>query len=252
MSLNVKLLSLFAAASLSLVACSSETNNEEIESTESTDQSQAGEEGESEMKITVEPYNLDSLTVLVNKETNLPEDHVPNDLVTIDVPVVNQESVEINQLRQEAADRLSDLFDAAAADGIELVARSGFRSYSTQDTLFNNYVANHGYEEASRFSAKPGTSEHQTGLAMDITSAEVGYDLVEEFINTESGSWLADHAHEYGFVMRYPQGKEDITGYQFEPWHYRYFGQELSRYLYEEDLTYEEFLENNEQADIQS
>lgn len=89
-------------------------------------------------------------------------------------------------------------------------------------------MANYGQEAADRFSAKPGASEHQSGLAMDITSADVDYQLTTDFINHESGQWLANHAHEFGFVLRYPEGKEHITGYQYEPWHYRYFGEKVA------------------------
>lgn len=105
-------------------------------------------------------------------------------------------------------------------------------------------MANYGQEAADRFSAKPGASEHQSGLAMDITSADVDYQLTTDFINHESGQWLANHAHEFGFVLRYPEGKEHITGYQYEPWHYRYFGEKVATYLFENQITYEELVES--------
>ncbi|WP_277630920.1 M15 family metallopeptidase, partial [Atopococcus tabaci] len=172
---------------------------------------------------------------------SLEEDYAPEDLVTVEVPTV-LEDPEIKQMRKEAADALKDMFDAAEKDGITLFARSGYRSYQTQVSLFQNYVSNHGEEAASKYSARPGQSEHQTGLAMDVTSESVNYQLTEEFGNTPEGEWVRENAHRYGFIIRYPKGKEAITGYIFEPWHLRYLGSELAADVHESGLTYEEYL----------
>ncbi|RFB18581.1 D-alanyl-D-alanine carboxypeptidase family protein [Bacillus sp. HNG] len=143
---------------------------------------------------------------------------------------------------KEAADALEQLFAGASNDGITLHAQSGYRSYGTQNMLYDSYVRAHGEEEASTFSAKPGQSEHQTGLAMDVTSDSVDNQLVQEFGETVEGKWVAEHAAEFGFIIRFQQGKEDITGYMYEPWHLRYVGVEHAKYMTEHGLTLEEYL----------
>ena len=187
--------------------------------------------------------NEDSIEVVVNKERNLRDDYIPEDLVTItDVPTCLA-NPEINQLRKSAADALTDMFEAAMDElKIQLFARSGYRSYNTQVSLYNGYVNNHGKEAADKFSAKPGQSEHQTGLAMDITSESVNLQLTEDFGDTDEGKWVSDNAHKYGFIVRYQKGKEDITGYMYEPWHVRYVGVDLATEVYESGLTLEEYL----------
>lgn len=131
---------------------------------------------------------------------------------------------------------LSEMFDAAAADGISLWVASGFRSYDTQNWLYNNYVAQDGKAAADTYSARPGHSEHQTGLAFDLNY------VADYFAYTPAGIWLADNSWKYGFVIRYPAGKEEITGYKYEPWHVRYFGKDVSKALYESGLCLEEYL----------
>lgn len=191
----------------------------------------------------VEKENQDpTITALVNKQNSVGETYEPTDLVKLDVPTV-LENPEVNQLRKVAADALKAMFEDAKKSDIYLYARSGYRSYQTQNQLFNSYVENHGKEAAARFSAEPGQSEHQTGLAMDVTSESVNFQLDESFGETTEGVWLREHGHEYGFIIRYPQDKEDITGYIYEPWHIRYLGVELATKVYESGLTYEEYLE---------
>lgn len=186
-------------------------------------------------------FEADNQWVLVNKEYGLAEDFVPDNLVTVDVPTIS-EMLEVNQMNKVASDQLTQLFDAAKRAGHDLYALSGYRSYQTQDTLYNNYVAQHGQEAASKFSAQPGHSEHQTGLAMDVTSAAVNYELSQAFGETEEGKWIAENAFRFGFILRYLQGKEHITGYMYEPWHFRYVGKEMAQLLHERELTYEEYL----------
>lgn len=187
--------------------------------------------------------NQDSIEVVVNKERNLSDDYVPNDLVTItDVPTCLA-NPEVNQLRKIAANALTTMFEAAMEElEVQLYARSGYRSYNTQVSLYNGYVSNHGKEAADKFSAKPGQSEHQTGLAMDITSDSVNLQLTEDFGDTDEGKWVSENAHKFGFIVRYQKGKEDITGYMYEPWHVRYVGEELAKKVYESGLTLEEYL----------
>lgn len=132
---------------------------------------------------------------------------------------------------------------AAMENGIELVAFSGFRSYEYQQTLYDRYVKRDGKEAADRYSARPGYSEHQTGLAFDI--GEKGREnlwLTNEFGDTEAGQWLAQNAHKYGFILRYPKGKEEITGFMHESWHFRYLEGELATRVFEAGVTLEEYL----------
>ncbi len=135
-----------------------------------------------------------------------------------------------------AASALAKMINAAAADGITLYQISGFRSYSTQQTLYNNYVARDGKAEADRYSARPGHSEHQTGLAFDLNSLE------QSFGETAEGKWLAENCWKYGFIIRYPQDKEAVTGYMYEPWHVRYLGVETATKVYNSGLCLEEYL----------
>ena len=189
--------------------------------------------------------NYTAYDSVVNKQRNLPANYEPEDLVTVEVPTCLP-NPEIRQLRQKASDALTEMFKAAEDDGIRLVARSGYRSYQTQKALYSNYVAQHGQENADRFSAAPGQSEHQTGLAMDVTAESVGLQLDEKFGDTLEGQWVAQNSHHYGFIIRYPEGMESITGYLYEPWHLRYLGNPLATLVYESGLTLEEYLESFE------
>ena len=183
----------------------------------------------------------ESITVVVNKERRLPDGYEPPDLVEPNVDFYAAEGDPKRQLRKEAADALEELFGIAEEEGLELVAVSGYRSYQRQKTIYNNSVKKNGEEHANQYSAKPGTSEHQTGLAMDVASSQLVSVLEPSFIETDEGQWLHDNAHRAGFIIRYPDGKENITGYNYEPWHLRYVGKELATEIYKQQLTLEEF-----------
>lgn len=184
-----------------------------------------------------------ALDVVCDKVRNLPKDYAPTDLVPItDFPTV-LDNPEVNQIREVAYDSLVELVAACKEDtGIQLYGRSGYRSYNTQVGLFKSYVAAHGEAEASKFSARPGTSEHQTGLAIDLTSKNMNYQLDTNLIDFEEGKWLADHAYEYGFIIRFIEGEDDITGYMYEPWHIRYLGVEMATEVHDSGLTLEEYV----------
>ena len=188
----------------------------------------------------------DELT-LVNKEHPLPPEYVPSDLVVPNVPFSFAEDHPKKQMRQEAAEALENLFAAAAKDGIHLVAVSGFRSYERQEAIFQRNASQMGEAEANRVSARPGESEHQTGLAMDVSAASVDYRLTEEFGSTEEGRWLQNNAARFGFIIRYPKEKEHVTGYQYEPWHLRYVGSSAAQTIANKALTFEEFLSQGNQ-----
>ncbi|MCK8825845.1 M15 family metallopeptidase [Fuchsiella alkaliacetigena] len=183
-----------------------------------------------------------SRLVLVNKEQGLAPDFIPPDLIVVDIPFPFAENSSRKKMRWEAAWMLENLFKQAEKEGIDLVGVSGYRSYQRQEEIFKQQVLLRGVEEAKRVSAKPGHSEHQTGLAMDLSTAELNYRLSEEFAQTEAGRWLAEVAPYYGFIIRYPEDKEHITGYRYEPWHIRYVGIEEALEITKKGITLEEYL----------
>ncbi|MBR5515375.1 MAG: M15 family metallopeptidase [Clostridia bacterium] len=135
-----------------------------------------------------------------------------------------------------ANNALQQMFSAASNAGISLYVVSGFRSYDTQYNTYYGYVSRSGQADADRYSARPGHSEHQTGLAFDLNSLE------QTFGNTKEGKWLKANAHKYGFIIRYPEGKESVTGYMYEPWHVRYLGTDIATDVFESGLCLEEYL----------
>ncbi|TVX98783.1 M15 family metallopeptidase [Cohnella terricola] len=188
--------------------------------------------------------NTSSLYVLVNKKRNLPANYEPRDLVVPDVAFSFSGNSPKKKMRKEAAAALEKLFKAAEKDGIELKAVSGYRSYATQKSIFENNANTKGEEVANRTSARPGQSEHQTGLAMDVSSASVGYGLEESFGKTKEGKWLAKHAADHGFIIRFMKGKETVTGYSYEPWHVRYVGKEVAKDITKKNVTLEEYFDD--------
>ena len=139
-------------------------------------------------------------------------------------------------LSKELSSAFASMKKAAAADGISLFIVSGFRSYGYQASLYEKYVARSGKQEADRYSARPGHSEHQSGLAIDLNSA------ASSFAGTREAVWLADNSWKYGFIVRYPKGKESVTGYMYEPWHMRYLGKANAEKVYKSGLCLEEYL----------
>jgi len=184
--------------------------------------------------------NPSDITVLVNKVYRLPADYRPADLVVPNVAFIFKEADDKRLMRKEAAQALESMFAAAKQGGIHLAGVSGFRSYETQKNLFEYYVKVQGEETARRYSAEPGHSEHQTGLTMDVSGSTGQCAADDCFAGTAEAEWLAKHAHEYGFIIRYPKGKEAITGYAYEPWHLRYVGTALSKQIAAKGVTMEE------------
>ena len=181
---------------------------------------------------------------LVNKEFGLPDGYTPEDMVRPDVLFsFGDQDIEKSYLRKEAASALEEMFNAAKKDGVILYAVSGYRSYDRQSVLFNAEVDKVGEKKAEEAVAYPGNSEHQTGLAMDISAESADFLLTEDFEDTKEGKWLHEKAYLYGFILRYPKGKEDITKYKFEPWHYRYVGKKSAKDIFENNWTLEEYFE---------
>ncbi|MGO1319346.1 MAG: D-alanyl-D-alanine carboxypeptidase family protein [Galactobacter sp.] len=177
------------------------------------------------------PTNPADLGVLVNKEHPLqPSTYAPGDLA----------SLGDEKLRKQAATALRKLLADAQKDGHPLMLLSGYRSAERQETLHQNYVEINGQSKAERFSARAGQSEHQTGLAADVGNGKC--DVKVCFGTTDAGKWVAEHAHEYGFIVRYPKGQEKVTGYDYEPWHLRFLGTELTEdYVASGAKTLEEY-----------
>ncbi len=180
-----------------------------------------------EFKVTVKAQEKIEITyidgiLIANKTYPLPSDYNPGE-------------------NTEARAALNKMFADAKAEGkakkidLNMWVCSGFRSYTVQKNLYNSYVSRDGVKNADRYSARPGYSEHQTGLAFDINYAD------SRFTGTAQAVWLAENAHKYGFILRYPEGKESVTGYMYEPWHYRYIGVENAEKIYASGLTLEEY-----------
>jgi LAS superfamily LD-carboxypeptidase LdcB len=178
--------------------------------------------------------------VLVNKTHSLPAGYVPKSLVYPNVSSANKSKT---RMTAEAASALEALFAKAMQDNIKLTAISGYRSYELQNTIFASNINKYGSAgAANQFSARPGQSEHQTGLAMDVSSPSVNFTLTQSYGQTREGKWLKENAPKYGFIVRYTKGNENITGYQFEPWHIRYVGKSASLEIASRNITLEEFL----------
>lgn len=191
-----------------------------------------------EPEPTIDPAvftDTDSLLLVANKVHKLPEGYVPADLVDANQYGANGRE---SYMRLEAAQALGEMTAAAANDGVYLSFSSAFRSAERQAELYNHYVSvNKSTEVADTISSRPGYSDHQTGLALDFIEG-TDADFNPWFEDTASGNWLREHAHEYGFIMRYPKGKEEITGYAYEPWHFRYIGVDYATAIWEVDQFY--------------
>lgn len=169
------------------------------------------------------------IKALCTKLYSLPEDYIPEDLVYITGTGY--------QLRREAAAEFANMQRAAMSEGLYFYIYSAYRSYDTQQYLYETYSLRDGTEGADEYSARPGHSEHQAGLAVDLMSVNGS-----EFASTAEFEWMINNAHKYGFILRYPDGYSDITGYTFESWHWRYIGPEDATRMYEENIsTYEEY-----------
>ena len=182
-----------------------------------------------------------STTVLVNRKYLLPSTYIPKNLVIPNVDISFSDVYDKRKMRKVAATALEKLFAAAEKKGIKLYGVSGYRSYARQKEIYDRNVAVRGKAATDAVSAMPGSSEHQTGLTIDVSSQSVSYRLDQSFGDSKEGYWLGKLCEVYGFIIRYPYGKEKITGYSYEPWHIRYVGTTVAAYLFKNDLTLEEY-----------
>ena len=192
------------------------------------------------MKAAMPDKNMEGTMFLINRQHAVSEFFVPETLRKVEATGMSQ------SMRDDAATALEEMFAAAKEEGVTLSTVSGYRSYSKQSTIYARKKASQGEEEADRVSARPGTSEHNLGLAADIVSADWysnHSDLTADFEQTPQFAWLKAHCAEYGFILRYPQGKESVTGVTYEPWHYRYVGREAARIIMQRGITLEEYKE---------
>jgi len=184
--------------------------------------------------------NFGSDLVLLNKKYYLPSSFIPSDLR--EVSVNKNKSIE---LPSHVADNVEAMFADAIADGVVIYLASGYRSYDYQEGIFSRRVANKGFEEAQTVVAIPGQSEHQTGLAIDVTSENMGFGLDQSFDQDPAYDWMIANSYKYGFILRYLKGREDDTGYIYEPWHYRYVGDvEMAKKIMESGMILEEYFED--------
>ncbi len=193
------------------------------------------------MDLDKEPYedmikatNLNSINILVNKHNYLTEDYVPENLENIN----SSYALSNMKMVSEAKNAFENLSKDAAKQNLKVIAMSTYRSYEYQVDLYNRYVKTDGKEAADTYSGRPGNSEHQTGLAVDVYNVK---DTYTNFEKTKEYTWMQDNAYKYGFILRFPKDKENETGYEFESWHYRYVGLEAAKYIKEHNISFEEY-----------
>ncbi|WP_088043652.1 D-alanyl-D-alanine carboxypeptidase family protein [Bacillus sp. EAC] len=249
---------------LNFTACSSKNNNSPIQNEKNTEKQLSKKKDKSSRNISLTENNQQiklnnmkisnknqaihtitqpaTISVLVNKQYFLPKNYTPKNLVYPNVSFIFKEKIEKRKMRKEAALALQKLFAGAKKDKIFLSGVSAYRSYATQKAVFNRYVKEDGYANARKYSALPGSSEHQTGLSIDVSSSTGKCAAQSCFGSTKEAKWLASKSANYGFIIRYPKGKESITGYKYEPWHIRYVGISTSKQIKKRNLTLEEYL----------
>lgn len=174
-----------------------------------------------------------SIDMLVNKHYKLDEDFVPDDLVEFDQEYCNDEVQEGNR---EAVVAFKNMYEAAKKEGLGLVINSSYRSYQDQENICNTFKDLYGEGYVTKYVALPGFSEHQTGLAFDIGST-----TSKVFVESKEYEWMKENAYKYGFILRFTKANAYITGFRSEPWHYRYVGKKIAKYIYENDISFEEY-----------
>jgi len=178
--------------------------------------------------------SIDTNQVLVNKFYYLDKNYIPKNLTKISSAYSSSD----RYLIDVAKISFEYLAKKAKSEGYTIRAVSAYRSYNYQTNLYNNYVKTDGVKNADQYSARPGFSEHQTGLAIDVDNKSTDFNNFEK---TKEFSWMQENAYKYGFILRYPKNKENITGYIYEPWHYRYVGIEIATFIHKNNITYEEY-----------
>ncbi len=188
------------------------------------------------------------ILILVNKKHPVNALFTPNFLVTPAIPYKKPIKLEKTKMVCQAAISLTAMIKESRLDGMSIIGISAYRSYETQRNIFLRSVMKKGLRHAEQYIALPGYSEHQTGLAIDVSSPDCSFELDEAFAGTKEYGWIKKHAHLYGYIIRYPKGKEEITGYAYEPWHIRYVGVEAATLIHDKGITLEEYLLETQHA----
>ena len=243
---KIALSALCAMLALALMVCAQAEERLDLSLLEGIEEAASIEEpltdgapaGEWTYPISYELLTTSSYLVLANKESLLSEDYIPEDLVNLTCRKISYDPI---QMRETAANALSTMFDAASADGVTLYAHSGYRSYRTQNTMYYNRLKSHNGKDDGVVQY-PGASDHQTGLGIDvINKAGIGKRFTNAFAGTKEGQWIAEHCWDFGFVLRYQEDKEAITGITYESWHLRYVGVQVAQYMRQKHYCLEEF-----------
>ena len=174
--------------------------------------------------------------LLCNKFYKLPDNYEPEDLVNWNSKYYYGD---VQVTKQEVYDAFIDMWNAANNEGIYLIVNSSYRDYASQEELYNTYKDSYGTTAADAVASRPGYSEHQTGLSVDIFSKD--NTSTKTFKESNAYNWLVNNSYKYGFILRYPEGKENLTGYESEAWHYRYVGKKIAKDVHDKNLTYEEY-----------
>lgn len=184
-------------------------------------------------KTNIELENL----ILVNKYYQLDKDFKFDDIVEVS----NRHCYGEQSIRKEVYDKFIEMFNAAKLENLTIIINSSYRPYDYQENLWNRYARENGEKWADKYAARAGSSEHQTGLAIDVTT----YNAKQQgdFEKTDEFTWMTNNAYKYGFILRYPKDKENITGYSYEPWHYRYVGKKVAEKIHNLGITYDEYYE---------
>ncbi len=191
-------------------------------------------------KLDIRMSDDGDVLVLVNKLHAVSKNYKPTDMVYMDNSLTTWQNLE---LKSDAYEAYLKLYKDAKAEGYSLKVCSAYRTYQTQKNLYASSVNSMGKDTANIRSAYRGRSEHHTGYAIDITSKSMGWGLKQDFADYPDGAWINEHCSEYGFIIRYPKGKTDITGYDYEPWHLRYVGVDVAKEITEQGITLEEYLQ---------
>ena len=177
---------------------------------------------------------LNRSNILVNKYIYLPSDYIPNNLEIVDNKYTDGNKLLVSDARINFEEMAMD----AKKEDLNIRIISAYRDYNYQKNLYDNYVLKDGKDIADTYSARPGYSEHQTGLVIDLDNISLSY---EQFESTDEFKWMEDNSYKYGYILRYPLDKEYITGYYYEPWHYRYVGKKIAKYIHDNDITFDEY-----------
>ena len=210
-----------------------ETDDDDLSNTISIVNVRANKDYYDEEAVTQTNINDNNL-MLVNKFHNLTKNYTPSDLVDIK----NTYGYGTNQVKKEVYENFINMWNDAKSKDLSLIITSAYRDYTYQEQLWNSYASNSGDKWADSVAARAGFSEHQTGLSMDIVTYG---SKMNDFEKTDEFKWLSKNAYKYGFILRYPKGKEKLTGYSYESWHYRYVGKDVAKKIYDEKITYDEY-----------